>query len=268
MTGPALQRYLTARRRLVERALVEPLPAARAAFSGARSATACWAAASACAPSSRSPPARWRARRSRRVAALRLRARADPHLFAGARRPAGHGRRRPAPRAPDQPQGLRRGHGHPGGRRAAHRGVRHDGGRARRRAVAAPWRPSPSWRAPPARLAWSAARRSTSRPRAVARRLAQVRDIHRRKTGALFTAAVRVGGLVGGASAPTLRRPHRRTASSSGCASRSPTTSPTPRRRATGGPIGRSARRRTRRCSASRARGGTRSGRAMRRSMR
>ena len=36
--------------------------------------------------------------------------------------------------------------------------------------------------------------------------LKQVRDIHRRKTGALFTAAVRVGGLVAGASAPTLRR--------------------------------------------------------------
>ncbi|MCW5892355.1 MAG: polyprenyl synthetase family protein [bacterium] len=36
--------------------------------------------------------------------------------------------------------------------------------------------------------------------------LAQVRAIHRRKTGALFTAAVRVGGLVGGAKAPLLRR--------------------------------------------------------------
>jgi geranylgeranyl diphosphate synthase, type II len=36
--------------------------------------------------------------------------------------------------------------------------------------------------------------------------LAQVRAIHRRKTGALFTAAVRVGGLVGGAKPPLLRR--------------------------------------------------------------
>ena len=36
--------------------------------------------------------------------------------------------------------------------------------------------------------------------------LAQVRDIHRRKTGALFTASVRVGGLVAGASRPVLRR--------------------------------------------------------------
>jgi geranylgeranyl diphosphate synthase type II len=36
--------------------------------------------------------------------------------------------------------------------------------------------------------------------------LAQVRDIHRRKTGALFTAAVRVGALAGGARPLLLRR--------------------------------------------------------------
>ncbi len=36
--------------------------------------------------------------------------------------------------------------------------------------------------------------------------LAQVRAIHRRKTGALFTAAVRVGGLAAGAPRPLLRR--------------------------------------------------------------
>jgi geranylgeranyl diphosphate synthase type II len=36
--------------------------------------------------------------------------------------------------------------------------------------------------------------------------LAQVRAIHRRKTGALFAAAVRIGGLVAGASGPVLRR--------------------------------------------------------------
>ncbi len=36
--------------------------------------------------------------------------------------------------------------------------------------------------------------------------LAQVRAIHRRKTGALFTAAVRVGALAGGARPPLLRR--------------------------------------------------------------
>jgi len=36
--------------------------------------------------------------------------------------------------------------------------------------------------------------------------LARVRDIHRRKTGALFTASVRIGGIVGGATPPVLRR--------------------------------------------------------------
>jgi geranylgeranyl diphosphate synthase type II len=36
--------------------------------------------------------------------------------------------------------------------------------------------------------------------------LARVRAIHRRKTGALLRVAVRVGGIVGGASAPVLRR--------------------------------------------------------------
>ncbi len=36
--------------------------------------------------------------------------------------------------------------------------------------------------------------------------LAKVRDIHRRKTGALFTAALRIGAVVGGARAPVLRR--------------------------------------------------------------
>jgi geranylgeranyl diphosphate synthase, type II len=36
--------------------------------------------------------------------------------------------------------------------------------------------------------------------------LAQVRAIHARKTGKLFTASLRVGALVGGASAPLLRR--------------------------------------------------------------
>jgi len=37
-------------------------------------------------------------------------------------------------------------------------------------------------------------------------RLMRVREIHRRKTGALIRVAVRVGGLVGGADAATLRR--------------------------------------------------------------
>ena len=50
-------------------------------------------------------------------------ARADPHLLADPRRPAGDGRRRPAPGAPHLPQGVRRGRRDPGRRRALRRGV-------------------------------------------------------------------------------------------------------------------------------------------------
>ena len=52
--------------------------------------------------------------------APRLRGGDDPHLQPDPRRPAGHGRRRPAPRQADLAQGLRRGHRDPGRRRAAH----------------------------------------------------------------------------------------------------------------------------------------------------
>ena len=47
------------------------------------------------------------------------RGRAGPLLFADPRRPAGDGRRRPPPRPPDRPQGLRRGDRDPCRRRAA-----------------------------------------------------------------------------------------------------------------------------------------------------
>ena len=72
----------------------------------------------------------------------RRRARVRALLFPGARRPAGHGRRRPAPRPADRAQGLRRGDRHPGRRRAAHAGLRAAGRPARR----TPTPPSaPSW---------------------------------------------------------------------------------------------------------------------------
>ena len=68
-----------------------------------------------------------------------LRRRADPRLLAGARRPAGHGRRRPAPRPADLPPRLRRGDGDPRRRLAAGAGVQdprrppgRSGGRRRR----------------------------------------------------------------------------------------------------------------------------------------
>ena len=56
----------------------------------------------------------------------------DPHVFAGARRLAGHGRRRSASRTADMPQGLRRSQGDSRGRCAASPGVR--GARPRRAA--------------------------------------------------------------------------------------------------------------------------------------
>ena len=50
-------------------------------------------------------------------------ARADPHLLADPRRPAGDGRRRPAPRPADLPRRVRRGRRDPRRRRALRRGV-------------------------------------------------------------------------------------------------------------------------------------------------
>ena len=50
----------------------------------------------------------------------RLLARTHPHLFADPRRPAGARQRRLPPRQAHQPQSLRRRHGHPGRRFAAH----------------------------------------------------------------------------------------------------------------------------------------------------
>ena len=66
-------------------------------------------------------------------AAGRVRARADSHLLARPRRPAGDGQRHAAARTADRPRRLRRGHGDPRRRRAADRSVRADGARAGRR---------------------------------------------------------------------------------------------------------------------------------------
>ena len=62
-------------------------------------------------------------REPRERAPARRRARADPHLLADPRRPAGHGRRRAAPRPPDVPRALRRGRRDPRRRRPLRRGV-------------------------------------------------------------------------------------------------------------------------------------------------
>ena len=94
-------------------------------------------------------------------------------LFARPRRPARDGQRHAPPRAPDAARGLRRRHGHSGGRRPADRGVSGH----RRGALARPPVPAPPdlsadrrlravamlARRGRARSAWSADRRSTSR---------------------------------------------------------------------------------------------------------
>ena len=115
-------------------------------------------------------------REAGRGPAARRRHRAHPHLLAHPRRPAGDGRRRPAPRPPDEPQGVRRGRRDPRGRRALRRGV--------------PPRPAPPARGEPQRRA--------------------------RARVAELAAATGVNGMVGGqcststgaATASTLRRLH------------------------------------------------------------
>ena len=61
--------------------------------------------------------------RARGGTAARRRAGADPHLLADPRRPAGDGRRRPAPRPPDLPRQVRRGRRDPRRRRPLRGGV-------------------------------------------------------------------------------------------------------------------------------------------------
>ena len=95
----------------------------------------------------------------------RLRGRTHPRLLARARRPAGDGRRRPAPRSADLPQGLRRSDCDSGRRCAAGARVRdareRSGLAGRRRASASSSSGCSPSRA--ARAAWRAARRSISR---------------------------------------------------------------------------------------------------------
>ena len=129
------------------------------------SATARSGPASASAPRSSTPRRRRSACRSRRVDGAAVCGRADPRLLARARRPAGDGRRRPAPRPPDLPPGVRRGDGDPRRRLAAGAGVRRSWPRTRALPVG-PGRPRRDDRdcspMPAAPRAWPAARRSTS----------------------------------------------------------------------------------------------------------
>ena len=147
-------------------------------------------------------------RRDRRRPARRLCGRDDPHLFAGARRPAGDGRRRPPPRPADLPQGVRRGD--------------------RRSWSATPCLArafevlaadvQPADRAARCCAVLGHAAGATALVGGQADDLAggvtgddlpSLESIHRRKTGALITASLELGGIVAGASPRATRRPRR-----------------------------------------------------------
>ena len=146
-------------------------------------------------------------------AALEMRA----LLFAGARRPAGDGQRRSAPRPADRAQGIRRGDRDPGRRRAADLRLRH----ARRgpRPIPTPTCGS-RWctgsRAPPASAAWSAARCSISPPRAASATSdtpqgeKDVLTLQAMKTGALLSFCCVAGAILGNAPPAQARRASNR----------------------------------------------------------
>ena len=170
-----------------------------------RCATRCWRPASASARCSRSPrPRPSRAGRRRRAARLRRR-RAGPLLLADPRRSAGDGRRRLPARAPEQPQGVRRGDRDPRRRRAADAGVRLDrrGGRARGAAAPVPGGVARALRRRRARSGWCAGRRAISASRRP-RRWPRWRRCTARRPRALFRAALVVGGCAGGAAPDAL----------------------------------------------------------------
>ena len=134
----------------------------------------------------------------------------DPHLQPHPRRPAGHGRRRPAARQADLAQGLRRGHRHPGRRRAAHprlppagRGAAR-GGRRRACAAACARRRVLGEAAGTTGLIGGQVEDLESEGRAVD--AADLERLHRAKTGALLSACVRGGAVLGGAGEAELAR--------------------------------------------------------------
>ena len=154
--------------------------------------------------------------------------RADPRLFAGPRRHALHGQRRAAPRQADRARALRRGPGDAGRRRDAGAGLR--GADARRRREVPLALQARLW----ALLARAAGHAGMAGGQAIDLASigqpldeAALRDMHRRKTGALLQASVLMGAACG---EPGARRPGRRcrtTARPSAWPSRWSTTSST-----------------------------------------
>ena len=143
-------------------------------------------------------------------AAGRLRARADSHLLAHPRRPAGDGQRHAAARPADAARRARRRHGDPRRRRAAGRSVPPARARAARRRSRRSWRAScacsrssPTRRAPAGHGRRPGDRPAGGGPGAAASASTLdadgLRDMHARKTGALIRASAAAGAIMAGA---------------------------------------------------------------------
>ena len=154
--------------------------------------------------------------------------RTDPRLQPGARRPARHGRRRSAPRPPDLPSRLRRGHRHSRRRCIAGARLRSAGERAGAIAAAA--------RLEMLRvLADAIGTRGMAGGQAIDLEAvkqpldeAALERMHRQKTGALIQASVLLGAISAGVAAMLRSAPRsRNSARRSGSRSRSRTTSST-----------------------------------------
>ena len=131
--------------------------------------------------------------------AARRRARADPHVLADPRRPAGDRRRRPPPRPAHVPQALRRGRGDPRRRRPLRRGVPARPARAARRSRARPRGRRRAGRRD--RRQRDGRRRVHRRARSRRHEGVGLRRLHRLKTGRLIGAAVECVLLLSDASA-------------------------------------------------------------------
>ena len=150
--------------------------------------------------------------RMRRRDADGLRDGADPHVLARPRRPARDGQRRLPPRRAHQPQGVRRGHGHPGRRRAPHAGVparRGELPRAARRAGSPTC--SPTSPTPPGCGGMVGGQVADLESEGKQVTAETVDYIHAHKTGALIRTSLRVGAVLCGRDGRAdARAQHRR----------------------------------------------------------
>ena len=164
-----------------------------------------WAAASACGPSSCWPAPRLFKVGAHARPAHRQRHRVRARLFADPRRPAGDGRRRPAPRQALLSQAVRRGDGDPGRRRAAGAGLRGAGARGRRTAIR---RSARRWSSELARAAGAHGMVGgqmldlLAETQGADMSIGAITRLQRLKTGALISFSCTAGAILGKASEP------------------------------------------------------------------